>query len=97
VSLVEALAQLGRRDSEAMRALAPYREALLLGRLHACANCRHFTHGPDLASLGHCQRFDVEAWPFVAFWCSGFQVSAAPTVTPYHVTRKRQAIKEDAA
>jgi hypothetical protein len=57
--------------------LAEYRAALNLGRLHVCGTCAAFQFGTDPAALGHCARFGVETWPFVPFWCAGFD--AAPT------------------
>ena len=55
-----------------------FRAALACGRLHVCCNCQQFKFAPDPGGLGHCGHFDVEAWPFVPFWCSGF----APDKTP---------------
>ena len=83
MSLVEALDRLAERDFNALEALAAYREALRLGRLHVCANCRHFTAACELAGLGRCKRFNVDAWPLVAFWCSGFEASRTPAAPAY--------------
>jgi hypothetical protein len=65
--------------------LPDYRAALVLGRLHICCNCSSYRFGAVPAALGHCQRFDVEAWPFVPIWCSGFDASpsaVAPAFLP---------------
>jgi hypothetical protein len=52
--------------------LADYRDALTLGALHLCGDCRHFSFGPEVAGLGKCARYNVKAWPFVPFICPGF-------------------------
>ena len=67
-----------RQRISAARDITPmgdFREALMLGRLHVCCNCSAFTFGPIPAGVGHCQYFNVEAWPFVPFWCSRFALS----------------------
>lgn len=64
-------------------ALSNYREALLLGRLVICANCARFVPRSDTAGLGHCQRFDTDAWPFAPFWCSGFKPSNRPVAPDF--------------
>lgn len=69
--------------TESCAPLADFREALLLGRLHVCCNCTAFAFGADPAGLGHCQRFNVEAWPFVPFWCSAFEPSRVPAAPEY--------------
>jgi hypothetical protein len=61
-----------------------FRAALLLGRLHVCCNCSAFTFGTEPAGVGRCERFDVEAWPFVPFWCSAFQPHGSPDYTGLH-------------
>jgi hypothetical protein len=83
VNLVEELERLGRRDFDAVSALSRYHNSLLLGKLHVCGNCRHFDFGPDPLEFGQCRRFSVEAWPFVPFWCAGFQASATPTAPAF--------------
>jgi hypothetical protein len=82
VSLVEELERLGERDTDALAALAPYRAALLLGRLHVCCNCSTFVFDSN-GILGHCRRFNLEAAPFLPFWCSGFEVSRTPAAPGY--------------
>ena len=66
--------------------LSDFRVALMLGRLHVCCNCQQFEFADDPATLGYCQRFNAEAWPFVPFWCSGFQASRA-VVAPEYLPR----------
>ena len=63
--------------------LTHYSAALLLGRLQLCGNCAGFQFAADPAALGHCTRFGVEAWPFVAFRCLGFEVSTAPAAPSF--------------
>jgi hypothetical protein len=58
--------------------LDDFRAALVLGRLHLCSNCQHFTFAADPVTPGYCARFDVDALPFVPFWCSGFLPSRVP-------------------
>lgn len=58
--------------------MSDFREALCLGRLHVCCNCSQYTFGTEPSGLGHCRRFKTEAWPFVPFWCSGFEPGRAP-------------------
>jgi hypothetical protein len=53
--------------------MAEFRDALVLGRLVVCCNCLHFRWGADPAGIGQCERFKVEAFPFVPFCCSGFE------------------------
>jgi hypothetical protein len=53
--------------------MAQFDAALKLGRLHVCCNCARFSFGIDRAGFGHCERFNIEAWPFVPFWCAGFE------------------------
>ena len=83
MSLVEELERLGERDTDALAALALHRAALLLGRLHVCCNCSTFVFGSNAAALGHCRRFNLEAAPFVPFWCSGFEASGTPAAPDY--------------
>jgi hypothetical protein len=59
--------------------LSEYRAALILGRLHLCANCAQFTFGSE-PTRGQCRLFGVEAIAFVPFQCPDYQVSASPTV-----------------
>jgi hypothetical protein len=63
--------------------LDEYRAALVLGHLSACCNCEYFLHGTDPAGLGQCQRYDVEAAPFVPFPCPGFEASDEPAAVEY--------------
>ena len=83
------LASMSRSRREAItqaRDAAPlcdFWAALTLGRLMLCGNCARFNFGEEPAQLGHCRRFDVEAWPFVPFWCSGFELSATPAAAAY--------------
>lgn len=80
-TLLRELAEEARERGRAIAAardvapLADFRAALTLGRLHVCCNCGHFSFGVEPAGLGHCERFNVEAWPFVPFWCAGFEAS----------------------
>jgi len=83
VSLVEALERVGERDTDALAALAPYRAALLLGRLHVRCNCQQFAFSADPGGLGHCRRVNVEAAPFVPFWCAGFEPSRRSVAPDY--------------
>jgi hypothetical protein len=53
--------------------MAQFDAALRLGRLHVCSNCARFSFAIDRAGFGHCGRFNMEAWPFVPFWCVGFE------------------------
>jgi hypothetical protein len=53
--------------------MAEFRDALVLGRLVVCCNCLHFRWGADPAGIGQCERFKVEAFPFIPFCCSGFE------------------------
>lgn len=68
--------------------LVNFREALVLGRLHVCCNCSAFSFGTVPAGIGHCRRFDVEAWPFVPFWCSGFEASSTPAAPEFLADRR---------
>jgi len=63
--------------------LSNYREALTLGRLHVCCNCAHFRFPIQDMAPGDCGRFNLEAWPFVPLWCSGFAPSNAPVVPEF--------------
>jgi hypothetical protein len=63
--------------------LLEFKAALRSGRLHVCCNCSAFVFGAAPAGIGRCRRFGVEAWPFVPFWCSGFQASLSPLVSNY--------------
>jgi len=61
-----------------------FRAALVLGRLHVCCNCQQFTFSAaDPGALGHCRRFNLEAAPFVPFWCAGFEASRSPAAPDY--------------
>jgi hypothetical protein len=60
-----------------------FRAALVLGRLHVCCNCQQFTFGTHPGRFGHCRRFDLEAAPFVPFWCSGFEASGTPAAPDF--------------
>lgn len=73
-------ANLSARDAAPVRG---FREALAVGRLHVCYNCAAFSFGAVPAGIGHCRRFDVEAWPFVPFWCSGFALSKRPALSDF--------------
>ena len=68
---------------EAEAPLADFRAALVMGRLHVCCNCSEFRFGADPAGLGHCRRFNVEAAPFVPFWCAGFEPSHRAVAPDY--------------
>lgn len=63
--------------------LADFREALILGRLVICGNCSRFTFDADPAGLGRCDRWDIEAFPFVPFYCAGFHLSRTPTAPAF--------------
>jgi hypothetical protein len=63
--------------------LTNYCAALLLGRLHLCGNCTSFQFAADPGELGQCKRFLTDTWPFVPFWCSGFQISSTPAAPAY--------------
>ena len=60
-----------------------WRAPLVLGHLHLCGNCAAFQFSPDPAGLGRCSRFNIEAAPFVPFWCAGFEVSRIATAPDY--------------
>lgn len=60
-----------------------FRAALVLGRLHVCCNCRYFDFAVEPSALGSCRRFDVGAWPFVPFWCTGFAPSHTPAAPAF--------------
>jgi hypothetical protein len=59
------------------------RAALVLGHLQLCGNCTRFVFGTDPGGLGHCRRFNLEAAPFVPFWCAGFEASRTPAAPDY--------------
>jgi hypothetical protein len=63
--------------------LADFRQALLLGRLVICGNCSRFEFGAPPAGTGTCTRWQVEAFPFVPFWCAGFELSKTPTAPAF--------------
>ena len=67
--------------------LSDFRAALMLGRLHVCCNCGHFSFASHASAMGNCRRFNVEAWPFVPFWCSGFAASNTPAAPEYVADR----------
>lgn len=85
--LDELATQASRVGQVAARNAAPvlsdFRAALLLGRLHVCCNCHQFSFAAHASGMGNCRRFNVEAWPFVPFWCSGFQLSGAPVAPEF--------------
>ena len=60
-----------------------WRAPLVLGRLHICCNCQLFAFAADPGALGHCRRFNLEAAPFLPFWCAGFEVSRTPPAPDY--------------
>jgi len=65
--------------------LSNYRVGLARGRLHVCCNCAHFRFPIQDTVAGDCGRSNLEAWPFVPFWCSGFtpsNASVAPEFLP---------------
>lgn len=76
----ELLEALGAEYQAGLDTAREFKAALLLGRLHLCANCSHFIPGPGPLDIGHCQCFDVESFPLVPFECSGFRVSPKPQV-----------------
>lgn len=76
--------------------LTDFRAALVFGRLHVCCNCQHFTFANDPSGLGHCQRFDAEAWPFaVQLWCSGFSPSETPILPELLPIRQLDGIRNE--
>jgi hypothetical protein len=63
--------------------LSEYDAALILGRLYLCGNCAAFQFFSDPAGLGRCSSFKVETWPFIPFWCAGFEASRTPAAPDY--------------
>lgn len=57
---------------DASPALRTYEAALNSGKLVICGQCTHFIFSAEPASLGRCQYYKVESWPFVPFTCAGF-------------------------
>jgi hypothetical protein len=60
-----------------------FENALRAGNLMLCCNCPHFAFSDDPAQLGQCARFTVDAWPFVAFECAGYERAAQPVAPKY--------------
>lgn len=55
--------------------LAEYRDALRLGRLRLCVQCRHYSGRPGAMPDGWCAADDVETWgrvPFPSRLCATF-------------------------
>jgi hypothetical protein len=72
--------------SEAVKAakLEDSRASLILGRLHLCGNCSHFTFGADPAGPGSCALFGDGLVAFaMPFYCSKFQPSATPAAPSF--------------
>jgi hypothetical protein len=67
------------RSATASPALARFREALTLGRLHLCGNCARYTFGPEPAGAGTCSIHGDGLLAFaMPFGCRGFRVSERP-------------------
>jgi hypothetical protein len=65
-----------------MDRLPEYREALIVGRLHICANCQRFGFASASADIGTCSEHG-EVWPFVPFKCPDFGLAARPAAPAY--------------
>lgn len=74
-----------REDVQAEPLLEDFREALVLGRLQVCANCRRYSFAAELGDMGMCTSHG-EAWPFVPFCCRDFSLSARPAAPAYAPT-----------
>jgi len=70
---------IGARDAAPLH---DFREALIVGRLHICANCERFTFATDPAAIGLC-RLHGEALPFAVFRCSDFIAATTPSAPAY--------------
>jgi hypothetical protein len=71
------------RAIEAAR-LTDFRAALILGRLHLCGNCAHYSFGADPATSGSCELFGDGLMPFaMPFYCVKFVPSVAPVAPDY--------------
>lgn len=94
-AILRELAEESRARSRAILAardgasLGDFRAALVVGRLHVCCNCSAFSFGADAAGVGHCERFNVDAWPFVPFWCSGFKAAIRPLAPDFVAVSER--------
>lgn len=62
--------------------LARFREALMLGRLCLCGNCKRFSFDPADPRMGECARHG-EAQAFVPFDCPDYLLSDEPTAPAY--------------
>jgi hypothetical protein len=72
------------RAATASPALAHFRVALTLGRLHLCGNCAHFAFGPEPAGPGLCSIHGDGLLAFaMPFDCRDFAVSNAPTAPDF--------------
>lgn len=80
-----------RQEIIAARDAAPlgaFRAALIRGALVVCGNCSRFAFGADPAALGDCRHFHTEVYPFVPFYCAGFELARTPTAPAFMPIRK---------
>jgi hypothetical protein len=64
--------------------LTDFSAALMLGRLHLCANCAHFTiRARDPARPSVCAVFAEELLPLMPFYCARFEASPAPAALAF--------------